>query len=153
MQRAFDSHDRCCGDDLSECRCPRKNSDRFDLKIDDFCESAVVCIATASSPFTNEETAGTASSKLNDEQETSVSHDGYSCGGGASLIMLGVIFLVLIAVVAMMALPASCKRMRRCSDRSNHIEKEEELEVDDKMETRSEGTETSDDSQLEDGNF
>mmetsp|Transcript_13566 Transcript_13566/g.25453 ORF Transcript_13566/g.25453 Transcript_13566/m.25453 type:complete len:163 (+) Transcript_13566:499-987(+) len=40
---AIDSIPRCCGDDLSECKCPMKDSRYFASKIDEYCDAAEVC--------------------------------------------------------------------------------------------------------------
>ena len=40
---AQDSATRCCGDVTSACRCPKKNTDRFRNKIDQWCRGVASC--------------------------------------------------------------------------------------------------------------
>ena len=44
VEKALESYPRCCGDDLSECRCPVKNVyPYFQAKIDDYCAKVELC--------------------------------------------------------------------------------------------------------------
>ncbi len=38
-----DSATRCCGDDLSECKCPKKDTEAFLDKIGDWCAGVATC--------------------------------------------------------------------------------------------------------------
>jgi hypothetical protein len=44
VEKAKDSAPRCCSDDLSECRCPKKDTPKFLDKIDDYCEGVQKCM-------------------------------------------------------------------------------------------------------------
>lgn len=44
VEKAKDSVPRCCSDDLSECRCPKKDTPKFLDKIDDYCEGVQKCM-------------------------------------------------------------------------------------------------------------
>ena len=35
----------CCGEDMEACRCPQKDSPRFQAKIQDYCQGVEVCKA------------------------------------------------------------------------------------------------------------
>jgi len=43
VDHAQDSATRCCGDVTSACRCPKKNTDRFRNKIDQWCRGVASC--------------------------------------------------------------------------------------------------------------
>ena len=43
VEKALDSYPRCCGDDLSECRCPVKDYWFFKNKIDSYCAKVEEC--------------------------------------------------------------------------------------------------------------
>ena len=42
VEKAFQGHVDCCGEDLSTCQCPQKNSDQFASKIGDWCAGVLV---------------------------------------------------------------------------------------------------------------
>jgi hypothetical protein len=43
VDKAIDSASRCCGDDLSECKCPKKDTEKFLDKIDEYCNGVATC--------------------------------------------------------------------------------------------------------------
>ena len=43
VDSAIDSATRCCGDDLSECNCPKKDSPDFLAKIGAYCDGVATC--------------------------------------------------------------------------------------------------------------
>ena len=43
VQKATAGHAHCCGQDLSTCSCPQKNSDKFQSKIDSWCAAVETC--------------------------------------------------------------------------------------------------------------
>lgn len=43
VSSAIDSATRCCGDDLSECNCPKKDSPDFLAKIGAYCDGVATC--------------------------------------------------------------------------------------------------------------
>jgi hypothetical protein len=43
VDKALDSADRCCGDDLSMCKCPKKDSPKFLHNIDLWCRDIEFC--------------------------------------------------------------------------------------------------------------
>ena len=43
VKKAVDGSSRCCGDDLSECKCPVKDSERFLNKIQAHCDGIEIC--------------------------------------------------------------------------------------------------------------
>jgi len=43
VDKAMDSATRCCGDDLSECKCPKKDTRKFLDRIDDYCDGVATC--------------------------------------------------------------------------------------------------------------
>lgn len=43
VEKALDSYPRCCGDDLSECKCPVKDYWFFKNKIDSYCAKVEEC--------------------------------------------------------------------------------------------------------------
>ncbi|CAB9502378.1 expressed unknown protein [Seminavis robusta] len=43
VEHAKDGATRCCGDDLSACRCPKKDSPKFLERIDDWCKGVASC--------------------------------------------------------------------------------------------------------------
>jgi hypothetical protein len=43
VDKAIDSASRCCGDDLSECKCPKKDTEKFFDKIDEYCNGVATC--------------------------------------------------------------------------------------------------------------
>ena len=47
VAKAQESVGRCCGDDLSECRCPKKESERFQAKIEGHCAGVAACSSSA----------------------------------------------------------------------------------------------------------
>jgi hypothetical protein len=48
---AIDSIPRCCGDDLTNCKCPMKDSQYFLNRIDDYCDGADICSKEISHPW------------------------------------------------------------------------------------------------------
>jgi hypothetical protein len=43
VEHAKDSATRCCGDDLSECKCPKKDTPEFMEAIDNWCKGVASC--------------------------------------------------------------------------------------------------------------
>ena len=43
VDHAQDSATRCCGDDISACRCPKKNTDKFLNDIGEWCRGVASC--------------------------------------------------------------------------------------------------------------
>lgn len=43
VDSAKDSATRCCGDDISECKCPKKDTQRFQDRIDEWCDAVLTC--------------------------------------------------------------------------------------------------------------
>mmetsp|Transcript_4651 Transcript_4651/g.6049 ORF Transcript_4651/g.6049 Transcript_4651/m.6049 type:complete len:144 (-) Transcript_4651:251-682(-) len=43
VEKAQDGASRCCGYDLSECKCPKKDTDQFLDKIDAWCDGVDTC--------------------------------------------------------------------------------------------------------------
>ena len=43
VDMAIDSSTRCCGDDRTDCKCPKKDTWRFKKRIGDYCEAAKQC--------------------------------------------------------------------------------------------------------------
>jgi hypothetical protein len=43
VKKAIDGASRCCGDDLSDCKCPVKESDHFLSKIGAHCDGIEIC--------------------------------------------------------------------------------------------------------------
>lgn len=43
VENAIDSESRCCGDDISECKCPHKDTAKFKERIEAYCEGVQKC--------------------------------------------------------------------------------------------------------------
>ena len=43
VEKARDCASRCCGGDLSECKCPKKDTDKFLDRIDEWCDGVYSC--------------------------------------------------------------------------------------------------------------
>mmetsp|Transcript_11981 Transcript_11981/g.19864 ORF Transcript_11981/g.19864 Transcript_11981/m.19864 type:complete len:135 (-) Transcript_11981:133-537(-) len=43
VDHAQDSAIRCCGDDTSDCRCPKKDTDKFQDSIGEWCKGVASC--------------------------------------------------------------------------------------------------------------
>lgn len=43
LAKAVDGSSRCCGDDISGCRCPKKDTDKFKDRIGDWCKGVATC--------------------------------------------------------------------------------------------------------------
>ena len=48
LAKAEDGASRCCGDDISKCRCPKKDTGKFQDQIGDWCKGVAKCPAKAS---------------------------------------------------------------------------------------------------------
>ncbi len=42
-EKSIDSASRCCQEDLSECKCPAKGTEKFKQRIGAFCEASEIC--------------------------------------------------------------------------------------------------------------
>jgi hypothetical protein len=43
VDKAMDSASRCCGDDLTKCKCPKKDTQKFLDGIGDYCDGVATC--------------------------------------------------------------------------------------------------------------
>jgi len=43
LSKSLDGSSRCCGDDISECKCPKKDTDKFKSKIGEWCAGVATC--------------------------------------------------------------------------------------------------------------
>lgn len=46
VAKAVDASTRCCGDDISKCHCPKKDTDDFKSRIGDWCAGVATCPQT-----------------------------------------------------------------------------------------------------------
>jgi hypothetical protein len=43
VTQAKDGATRCCGDDITECKCPKKDTEKFQGAIGDWCDGVKTC--------------------------------------------------------------------------------------------------------------